>query len=78
MGWGFDRFGNFKWGMTEGAGSASASNDLAKRTRINKVGRTVQVEITTTGNNDKYELLTMQIEAVELGAGIIPSSWDTA
>lgn len=77
VGWGFDRFGNFKWGMTEGAGSASASNDLAKRTRINKVGRTVQVEITTTGNNDKYELLTMQIEAVELGAGIIPSSWDT-
>lgn len=78
VGWGFDRWGAFKWGTTEGAGSASASNDLAKRTRINKVGRTVQVEITTTGNNDKYELLSMQIEAVELGAGIIPSSWDTA
>lgn len=77
-GWGFDRWGTVKWGNTEGAGSAAASNDLAKRTRINKVGRTVQVEVTTTGNNDKYELLAFQIEAVELGAGIIPSSWDTA
>ena len=78
VGWGFDKWGTTKWGTTQGAGSATGSNDLAKRTRINKVGRTVQVEITTTGNNDKYELLAMQIEAVELGQGIIPSSWSTS
>lgn len=77
MGWGFDRWGAFKWGNTAGAGSSAGSNDLAKRTRINKVGRTVQVEITTTGNNDKYELLALQLQAQELGEGIIPSSWDT-
>ena len=78
MGWGFDKWGTFKWGNTAGAGSAAGSNDLAKRTRINKVGRTVQVEITTTGNNDRYELLALQIQAQELGEGIIPSSWDTS
>lgn len=76
-GWGFDKWGNIKWGTTAGAGNAAGSNDLAKRTRINKVGRTVQIEITTTGNNDKYELLSLQLQAQELGEGIIPSSWNT-
>lgn len=78
VGWGFDRWGTFKWGNTAGAGSSQGSLDLAKRTRINKVGRTVQVEVTTTGANDKYELLAMQIQAQELGEGIIPSSWSTS
>ena len=78
VGWGFDKWGNFKWGNTAGAGSAAASNDLAKRTRINKVGRTVQIEVTTVGNTDKYELLAFQLQAQELGEGIIPSSWNTS
>lgn len=78
VGWGFDKWGTNKWGITAGAGSAAGSNDLAKRTRLNKVGRTVQIEVTTTGANDRYELLAFQLEAVELGAGIIPSSWSTA
>ena len=76
-GWGFDKWGTIRWGNTLGAGSSSGSNDLAKRTRINKVGRTVQVEVTTSGNNDKYELLGLQLQAQELGEGIIPSSWNT-
>lgn len=77
VGWGFDKWGTIKWGVTLGSGSAAGSNDLAKRTRLNKIGRTIQVEVTTTGNNDKYELLAIQLQAQELGAGIIPSSWDT-
>ena len=77
VGWGFDRWGTVQWGNTSGAGNAAGSNDLAKRTRINKVGRTIQVAISTSGNNDKYELLALQIQAQELGAGIIPSSWNT-
>lgn len=78
VGWGFDKWGTFKWGNTLGMGSSAGSNDLAKRTRINKVGRTVQVEVTTTGNNDTYELLAFQLQAQELGEGIIPSSWNTS
>lgn len=78
VGWGFDKWGTTKWGNTLGAGSASASNDLARRTRLNKIGRTVQIEVTTTGANDKYELLAIQIESQELSKGIIPASWDTA
>jgi hypothetical protein len=78
VGWGFDKWGTFKWGTTLGAGNAAGSNDLAKRTRLNKIGRTIQVEITTTGGNDKYELLAMQIQAQELGTGILPSSWRTS
>jgi len=78
IGWGFDKWGTFKWGNTSGAGNSAGSNDLAKRTRMNKVGRTLQVEVTTTGNNDTYELLAMQIQAQELGEGIIPSSWSTS
>jgi hypothetical protein len=78
VGWGYDKWGTIKWGITLGAGSAAGSNDLAKRTRLNKIGRTAQMEITTTGANDRYELLAVQLQAQELGAGIIPSSWDTA
>lgn len=78
VGYGFDKFGTFRFGTSAGAGNAAAANDLAKRTRINKAGRTCQIEVTTSGNNDKYELLSMQIQAQELGEGIIPSSWDTS
>lgn len=77
VGWGFDKWGTFKWGTSSGAGSAAGSSDLVKRTRINKVGRTIQVEITTTGVTDTYELLALQIQAQELGPGLIPSTWDT-
>lgn len=77
VGFGFDKWGGVKWGSSGGAGSSSASNDLAKQTQINKAGRTIQVEITTTGQNDKYELLALQIISQELGAGIIPASWRT-
>lgn len=77
VGWGFDRWGTFKWGNTSGAGSAESSSDLVRRTRVNKTGRTIQIEVTTTGNNDKYELLAMQILAQELGPSIIPSDWNT-
>lgn len=77
IGWGFDKWGTFKWGSSLGAGSSAGSNDLVKRTRLNKVGRTVQVEVTTTGATDKYELLAFQIQAQELGPGLIPATWDT-
>lgn len=77
VGWGFDRWGTFKWGTSSGAGSSAASNDLVKQTQVNKAGRTLQVEITTTGNNDKYELLALQIVAQELSDGVTPSSWKT-
>lgn len=78
VGWGFDKWGTAKWGNTAGAGSAEGSNDLVRWTQIDKAGRTVQLEITTTGNNDRYELLSMQLEAYELGRAIIPSDWRTS
>lgn len=77
VGWGFDRWGTFKWGNTAGAGNSEASSDLVKRTRVNTAARTIQLEITTTGNNDKYELLAAQLGANQLGSGIVPSAWDT-
>ena len=77
-GWGFDKWGTFKWGNTLGAGSSAGSNDLAKRTRINKIGRTAQVQVTTVGTNDRYELLALQFKAQELSEGIIPSQWLTS
>jgi hypothetical protein len=77
VGWGFDKWGTIRWGTSGGAGSAEASNDLAKRTRVNKAARTIQLEITTIGGNDKYELLAVQINGQYLGAGFIPSSWNS-
>lgn len=77
VGWGFDKWGTTKWGNTLGAGNAQSSNELAKRTRINSIGRTLQVQVTTTGVSDQYELLALQLQAQALGEGIIPSDWDT-
>jgi len=77
VGWGFDNFGTNRFGTSAGVGNAAASNDMVKQTRINKVGRTCQIEITTTGNNDKYELLSLQLQAQELGEGINPATWKT-
>ena len=77
VGWGFDAWGIFRWGQTAGAGSSEASNDLVRRTVINRAARTIQLEITTTGTNDKYELLAAQLQARELGPAIIPLAWDT-
>ncbi len=78
VGWGFDKWGTVKWGDTMGAGLSQNSNDLVRRTAIDKAARTVQLEITTTGNNDTYELLAIQLRARPLSGGIIPGSWDTA
>lgn len=78
VGWGFDRWGTQKWGTSYGAGSADVSNDLVRWTIVNKVGRTIQLEITTIGNNDRYELLSLQLQAHELGNAIIPTEWKTA
>lgn len=77
VGWGFDKWGTFKWGTSLGAGSSAGSNDLVKRTRLNKVGRTVQIEVTTTGATSKYELLALQLLAQELSEGIAPATWNT-
>lgn len=78
VGWGFDKWGSFKWGNSSGAGTADVSNDLVRWTTINKTGRTAQLEITTTGNNDKYELLAVQLKAHEIGNAFLPSSWKTS
>ena len=77
VGYGFYKWGTFKWGTSLGAGNSESSNDLAKRTRVNQVARTIQLEITTTGNNYKYELLGVQIKGQYLGDGFIPNSWNT-
>ncbi len=76
VGWGFDAWGSRPWGTTAGAGMAITNNDIIQRTVINTPGRTMQVEVTTTGANDKYELLALRLEAQQL-QGLIPSSWDT-
>jgi hypothetical protein len=77
-GWGFDRWGTFKWGTTAGAGSSQNSNDLVRRTTVNRPARTVQLEVTTTGNNDRYELLAVQIRGQEKADTIIPGEWSTS
>jgi hypothetical protein len=76
-GWGFDKWGTFKWGTTSGSGSGEGSGDIIKRTRVNEISRTVQAEVTTSGTNDKYELLGLRINGTRLGRGYLPTSWNT-
>jgi hypothetical protein len=76
-GWGFDKWGTAKWGNTAGAGSGLNSNDIVKRARLNKLVRNVQLDVSTNGSNDNYELLSIK-HVVRKAGSVTPSSWDVS
>jgi len=74
--WGPVPWGNAQWGDSEESGSALDVTDIPKRVILNKTGRTVQVEISTNGASDDYELLGIRINAKPSSRGTVPYSWN--
>lgn len=71
-GWGADQWGNSQWADSEEAGGASEINEVYRHTTLNKIGRTIQILITTSGNSN-YELLAVRSTAKQIGYGFLPS-----
>lgn len=76
-GWGFDKWGTARWGNTAGAGSGQSSNDLVRRVRMNKTVRNVQLDVSTTGVRDNYELLNLKFN-LRPATKVTPGSWDVS
>ncbi len=76
-GWGADLWGSTMWGNSNVLGSESDSLQLIRWRQLQKIGRTLQMVIATTGMNDTYELLGIRGEAQILDSGYRQTSWKT-
>jgi len=76
-GWGADLWGSAMWGNSNVLGSESDSLQLIRWRQLQKIGRTLQVVITTSGMNDVYELLGIKGEGQILDSGYRQTSWKT-
>lgn len=74
-GWGSSQWGDAQYGDSEESGSASDLTDTVKRIIINKSVRSIQLQITTDGVSDNYELLGVNINAKSQGRGSMPYGW---
>ncbi len=74
-GWGADLWGTALWGSSNVKGSSTDQQQLIRWRQLDKIGRTLQTIIRTTGMNDTYELLGIHGEAQILDQGYRQTSW---
>ena len=74
-GWGADGWGGFIWGTTNATVGAGESAQVIKWLKLNRTARTIQVEITTSGKTDNYELLSVKAKATPMGRAALKRSW---
>ena len=76
-GWGADLWGAALWGSSLAGGGGVDTQQTIRWRELNKIARTIQMTIRTTGATDNYELLGIRGEAAPVGSGVRPSSWKT-
>lgn len=76
-GWGADLWGSALWGSSNVKGSVTDTQQLIRWRQLQKIGRTIQVGITTMGANDTYQLLGIRGEAQVLDSGYRQTKWKT-
>ena len=74
-GWGANIWADTLWGDSETSPGGVESVFTIRWAKLNKVGRTLQLTIRTTGVNSNYELVGIASEARPVGPGARPSSW---
>lgn len=75
-GFGADLWGSALWGGSVAKGGGVDSQQLIRWRQLkNAVGRTLQITITTTGQNDTYELLGIRGQAQKLQEGYRQTAW---
>lgn len=74
-GWGADLWGDAPWADSGVAGGGIDSQQIIRWRQLQKIARTLQMTIRTTGVNDTYQLLGIRGQAQSVGPGFRPSSW---
>lgn len=74
-GMGTDELGLGGMGIS-GNSSTVVAGELQKKAILYKTGRTVQIEVLTTGASDSYELLNVKGIAIPQARGNNPTSWN--
>lgn len=73
-GWGSFIWGNAQWGDSEVSAGSGDVSEIFKWANINSTGRSIQIQVTTTGSNDNYKLLGIKLTGQAQGKGSIPAS----
>lgn len=74
-GWGADQWGNAQWGDSEATPSSVDATYEIAWANLNKIGRTLQIIVRTSGTTDNYELIGIKGKIAPLPAGYRPLSW---
>lgn len=74
-GWGADLWGAALWGSSLVGGGGVDTQQTIRWRELNKIARTLQITVRTTGATDNYELLGIRGEASPVGSGVRPSNW---
>lgn len=74
-GWGSSEWADSQWGDSDGNPAQSSSSEIIRWVQLNRTGRAIQIEITTTGAGSNYKLLGVRLEAQIQGKGSIPASY---
>jgi len=72
-GWGVVKWGTMMWGLVTGVGATTSNQDKPYRKEINEMGNTLQFEITKTGVNDDFILISMRGKALLLPEEVFDS-----
>lgn len=72
-GWGVAQFGEVQWGVPTGTTTATSTLDKTYRKEIYEIGNSLQFEITKTGADDDFILVSMRGEAFILPAEVFDS-----
>lgn len=72
-GWGIAQWGSVRWGVSTGEGADASNLDKTIRKEIFEVGNSLQFELTKTGSQDDFILVSMRGEAFLLPTEVFNS-----
>lgn len=74
-GWGTFIWGDFQWGDSEESAGSGDVTEILRWINTNVTGRSLQIQVRTTGVSSNYKLLGVKMEAQTQGKGSIPASY---
>ncbi len=74
IGFGFDKWGAFKWGDSEGAASTSANSDQPMEIIFNKVARSIKFELDESSTGGSFKFLGLSYRWMLLQGKPLPST----
>ena len=73
-GWGIKKWGTVQWGVSTGTPASASNLDKTYRKEIYEIGNSLQFEVTKTGAQDDFILVSMRGEAFLLPMEVFDSA----